>query len=164
MRLLKGLQCYHFSFSRSSCSFPAPRSPFPVPVLRSQFPVSRSLFPNFLYNHYILISFQYTLSKWMWSISLQSELKALIYSVPSDQAIKFCFCLITHRQRIEVLNSKSKGQLPRSTSSYLCSCHEVLPVIKPVECLGFTMQNSSCRKCLCHGWTRCQFVLDIDFH
>ena len=35
--------CFHFSFSRSPCMFPVPRSPFPVP--RSPFPVPRSPFP-----------------------------------------------------------------------------------------------------------------------
>ena len=48
MKLLIGLGfklgfVSNFSFSRSLCSFPVPRSPFPVP--RSPFPVPRSPFP-----------------------------------------------------------------------------------------------------------------------
>ena len=85
----------------------------------------------------------------------------LFRSIRSSHQI--LFCLITHRQRIEVLNNKSKGQLPRSTSSYLCSCHEVLPVIKPVECLGFTRIHLVV-SVLATGELAASFVLDIDFH
>ena len=85
----------------------------------------------------------------------------LFRSIRSSHQILFLFNHTPPKDRSP--EQQVKGQLPRSTSSYLCSCHEVLPVIKPVECLGFTRIHLVV-SVLATGELAASFVLDIDFH